>query len=152
VNLPHLAVFIEQQRELAVGDFVRFTQNDHRAGIVNGERATIVNIDVEQGRIVMDKSDGTRIAQRLDAPLYLEHGYAQTVHSAQGKTCERIFIDAQASSATNNESAYYVAISRATHFAKLYTDDALRLPDMLAREDGKTTALEIESKEHGLTR
>lgn len=84
------------------------------------------------------------MAQRLDGPLYLDHGYAQTVHSAQGQTCERILIDAPAGSATNNESVYYVAISRATHEAKLYTDDAQRLPEALSREDGKTAALEVD--------
>jgi conjugative relaxase-like TrwC/TraI family protein len=144
VNQPHLVAFTEQQRELAAGDVVRFTHNDHRAGIVNGERATVASIDTEQGRIVLDKPDGTRLAQRLDGPLYLDHGYAQTVHSAQGQTCERILIDAPAGSATNNESAYYVAISRATHEAKLYTDDAQRLPEALSREDGKTAALEVD--------
>jgi conjugative relaxase-like TrwC/TraI family protein len=144
VNQPHLSAFTEQQRELAAGDVVRFTHNDHRNGIVNGERATVASIDVEQGRIVLDKPDGTRLAQRLDGPLYLDHGYAQTVHSAQGQTCERILIDAPAGSATNNESAYYVAISRATHEAKLYTDDAQRLPEALSREDGKTAALEVD--------
>ena len=144
VNQPHLVAFTEQQRELAAGDVVRFTHNDHRAGIVNGERATVASIDVEQGRIVLDKPDGTRLAQRIDGPLYLDHGYAQTVHSAQGQTCERILIDAPAGSATNNESAYYVSISRATHEAKLYTDDAQRLPEALSREDGKTAALEVD--------
>lgn len=144
VNQPHLVAFTEQPRELAPGDVVRFTHNDHRNGIVNGERATVASIDLEQGRIVLDKPDGTRLAQRLDGPLYLDHGYAQTVHSAQGQTCERILIDAPAGSATNNESAYYVAISRATHEAKLYTDDAQRLPEALSREDGKTAALEVD--------
>lgn len=145
VNQPHLVAFTEQRRELAAGDVVRFTHNDHRNGIVNGERATVASIDIEQGRIVLDKADGTRLAQRLDGgPLYLDHGYAQTVYSAQGQTCERILIDAPASSATNNESAYYVAISRATHEAKLYTDDAQRLPEALSREDGKTAALEVD--------
>jgi conjugative relaxase-like TrwC/TraI family protein len=131
------------------GDVVRFTHNDHRAGIVNGERATVASIDIEQGRIVLDKPDSTHLAQRLDGPLYLDHGYAQTVHAAQGQTCERILIDAPASSATNNESAYYVAISRATHEARLYTDDAQRLPEALSREDGKTAALEVQANAKG---
>ena len=144
VNQSHLVAFTENQRELAVGDVVRFTHNDHRNGIANGERATVAGIDAEQGRIVLDKADGTRLAQRLDGPLYLDHGYAQTEHSAQGQTCERILIDAPASIATNNESAYYVSISRATHEAKLYTDDAQRLPEALSREDGTTAALEVD--------
>jgi conjugative relaxase-like TrwC/TraI family protein len=144
VQQPHVTAFTEQRRELAAGDVVRFTHNDHRAGIVNGERAVVVGIDTEQGRIVLDTADGTRLAQRMDGPLHLDHGYAQTVYSAQGQTCERILIDAPAGSATNNESAYYVAISRATHEARLYTDDAQRLPEALSRSDGKSAALEVD--------
>lgn len=145
VAQPHLTAFSEQSRELSVGDVVRFTHNEHRQGLVNGERAVVAGIDASQGRLVLDKMDGTRLVQRLDGPLYLDHGYAQTVHSAQGQTCGCILIDAPASSASNNESAYYVAISRATHEAKLYTDDAQRLPEGLSRSDGKTAALELES-------
>ena len=99
-------------------------RTDRRAGIVNGERATVVAIDAEQGRILPDKADRTHLAQRLDGPLYL---------------------DAPASSVTNNESAYCVAISRATHEAKISTGDALRLPEVLGREDGKTAALEVQA-------
>jgi conjugative relaxase-like TrwC/TraI family protein len=142
VQQPHVVAFTEQRRELAAGDVVRFTHNDHRAGIVNGERAVVAAI--EQGQIVFDKADGTRLAQRSDGPLHVDHGYAQTVHSAQGQTCQRILIDAPAGSATNNQSAYYVAISRATHEAKVYTDDAQRLPEALARSDGKSAALEVD--------
>lgn len=145
VAQPHLSAFAAQTRELAVGDVVRFTHNDHRQGLVNGERAVVAGIDAEQGRLVLDKPDGTRLAQRLDAPLYLDHGYAQTVHAAQGQTCTRILIEAPAASATHSESAYYVAISRATHEAKLYTDDAQRLPEALSRSDGKTAALDLQA-------
>jgi conjugative relaxase-like TrwC/TraI family protein len=145
VQQPHLTAFTAQSRELAVGDVVRFTHNDHRAGIVNGERAVVAEIDVKKGHVLLDTADGTRLAQRLDGPLHLDHGYAQTVHSAQGRTCERVLIDAPAGSATNNESAYYVAISRATHEVRLYTDDAQRLPEALSRSDGKSAALEVDS-------
>jgi ATP-dependent exoDNAse (exonuclease V) alpha subunit len=49
VNQPHLSAFTEHRRELAVGDRVRFTQNDHRAGIVNGERATVASMTPSRG-------------------------------------------------------------------------------------------------------
>jgi len=148
VNQPHLSAFTEHRRELAVGDRVRFTQNDHKAGIVNGERATVASIDAEQGRLVLDKADGTRLVQPMDAPLYLDHGYAQTVHAAQGQTCERVLIEAQAGGVMGNESSYYVAISRATHEVRIYTDDRERLPEVLGREDGKTAALDLTSPVH----
>jgi len=144
VNQPHLTCFTETPRELAPGDVVRFNHNDRRTGIVNGDRATVASINLEAGKIVFDRHDGERLALSLRGPLYLDHGYAQTVHSVQGQTCERILIDAPVTSATTHESAYYVAISRATHSATLYTDDAQRLPAALSRSDTKTAALDLK--------
>jgi ATP-dependent exoDNAse (exonuclease V) alpha subunit len=66
------------------------------------------------------------------------------VHSAQGQTCERVLIEAPASGAMGNEASYYVAVSRASHEVVIYTDDAQRLPEMLGREDIKTSALELQ--------
>ncbi len=45
-----------------------------------------------------------------------------------------------------NEASYYVAISRATHQATLYTDDAQRLPEVLSREDLKSAALDVQAQ------
>ena len=44
-----------------------------------------------------------------------------------------------------NEASYYVAISRATHAAVIYTDDAQRLPEILMRADEKSAALDVET-------
>jgi conjugative relaxase-like TrwC/TraI family protein len=142
-NQPHMSAFTEHQREISEGDVLRFTNNDHRLGIVNGERAAVLLVETAQDRLLVEKSDGTRLALRTQAPLYVEHGYCQTVHAAQGKTCERILIEAPARGAMGNESSYYVAISRATHEAIIYTDDREQLPITLARLDEKSAALDL---------
>jgi conjugative relaxase-like TrwC/TraI family protein len=142
-NQPHMSAFTEHQREIAEGDVLRFTNNDHRSGIVNGERAVVLSVEPTQDRLLVEKSDGTRLALRTQAPLYVEHGYCQTVHAAQGKTCERILIEAPARGAMGNESSYYVAISRATHEAVIYTDDREQLPITLSRLDEKSAALDL---------
>lgn len=145
-NQPHMSAFTAHQREIAEGDVLRFTNNDHRSGIVNGERAVVLLVEPTQDRLLVEKSDGTRLALRTQAPLYVEHGYCQTVHAAQGKTCERILIEAPTDGAMGNEASYYVAISRATHQATLYTDDAQRLPEVLSREDLKSAALDVQAQ------
>ncbi len=145
-NHPHMSAFTEHLREIAEGDVLRFTNNDHRLGIVNGERAVVLLVEPTQDRLLVEKSDGTRLALRTQAPLYVEHGYCQTVHAAQGKTCERILIEAPTEGAMGNEASYYVAISRATHQATLYTDDAQRLPEVLSREDLKSAALDVQGQ------
>lgn len=151
-NQPYVSCFTETERELAAGDIVRFNHNDRRTRIVNGERATVAAINREAGSIVLDRHDGSRLVLPASGPLHLEHGYAQTVHSAQGQTCERVLIDAPVTSATTHESAYYVAISRATHSATLYTDDASRLPEALSRSDSKTAALDLQPDGRGSER
>lgn len=142
VNQAHMSSFTRHERELAEGDIVRYTRNDYAQGLVNGERATV--LAVEPDRLLLEKLDGTRLVLDPDKPLYLEHGYCQTVHAAQGQTCERVLIEAPATSGIGNEASHYVAISRATHEVVIYTDDAQRLPETLSREDGKTAALDLQ--------
>ena len=147
VQQPNMSAYVEHQRELAVGDVVRITRNDPSLGLVNGERATVKALpDLENeapGKVVLQKFDGSTIALGVDTPLFLEHGYCQTVHAAQGQTCERILIEVPTVGGMGNESSYYVAISRATHAAVIYTDDEYSLPASLARADEKSAALDL---------
>jgi ATP-dependent exoDNAse (exonuclease V) alpha subunit len=144
---PYFTVLIEHERELSVGDMVRITQNDHKLGLTNGERMCVIAIpdqdSSKKSEIILEKSDGNRISLDSDSPLYLDHGYCQTVHSAQGQTCERIMIEALANGGMVNESSYYVAISRATDEAIIYTDDIENLPDALIEIDEKSAALDL---------
>lgn len=143
VQQPNMQVFALCERELAPGDMVRLTENNYKAGIVNGDKAQVICFDKDTQVLHIQKLDGSPIELSTTEPLHLQHGYCQTVHAAQGQTCERILMDIPASSATSNESSYYVAISRATREVTLYTDDRYRLPQALSREDVKTAALEL---------
>ena len=57
-----------------------------------------------------------------------------------------MLIEADTKSATANESAFYVAISRAREEATIYTDDKAMLPEAISREDLKSAALEIRNQ------
>lgn len=151
---PNMTAYREASRELSVGDQVRLTANDHTRGIVNGDRATVVAIDCERQTVALQKTDGTSITLDAAKPLHLDHGYCSTVHAAQGQTSERILIEADTQSATANESAYYVAISRARSEVTIYTDDKLMLPEAMGREDIKHAALDVQhdSPDHGMDR
>lgn len=143
VNQLNMSAYTEGQRELAAGDLVRFTENNHQQGIVNGERATVVSHDAEAHRLTVEKSDGTHQFLDSDKPLHLDYGYCQTVHSAQGQTCERVMIEVEASGTVGGESLYYVAISRAEHEVTIYTDDKGSLPEAMTRTDEKSAALDL---------
>lgn len=143
VLMPHVAVYRVAERELTVGETARITANDYGRGLINGETVTVAGIDRGKDVLTLVKGNGEVATLDLSKPLHLEHGYCTTVHSAQGKTCERVIIDADATSATANESLYYVAISRARKEVSIYTDDKMLLPDAMSRADKKTIALSL---------
>ena len=80
-------------RAYAVGDEVLALRNDRHLGVLNGTKAKVVAIDHEHRQLVVD-SDGRRRtlpAAYLDGG-HLTHGYAMTVHKAQGATVDAAFL------------------------------------------------------------
>jgi hypothetical protein len=75
----------------------------------------------------------------------MDHGYAVTSHSSQGLTADRVIanIDTDSSRSLINDRLAYVAISRAAHDARIYTNDAATLGDRLSTDASKTAAIEL---------
>jgi len=73
-----------------------------------------------------------------------DHGYAFSSHSAQGLTIERVLVHADTGVHTDllNSRFGYVSVSRASHEATMFTDNAAKLGQQLAAEVTKTSALE----------
>lgn len=106
---------------------------------------------IEENHIHFEREDGKEFTMDKSKPLHLDHGYCSTVHSAQGRTCERVLMDADVHSLTSFKDTYYVALSRARTEAKIYTNDRERFPEIMSRgENVKEAALEIDrdSKSH----
>lgn len=137
-----VSVFQSQKRELALGEVIRLTKNDRAKGLMNGERARVIGIDIDK-TIHLQKENGKKLKIDGTKPLHLDHGYCSTVHSAQGKTCEKILIEADTKSLTSARDNYYVAISRARREAKIYTNDRAKLPEAMNRMVHKEVALEL---------
>jgi conjugative relaxase-like TrwC/TraI family protein len=129
--------------ELARGDLVRHTANDYGRGILNGDVLTIDQIDHAQKVVVLRDDAGAKISIPTDKALYIEHGYASTVFAAQGRTTDRVIIDACTRSACAHEASFYVAISRARNECWIYTDDKDALPEAMSRADVKSKALDV---------
>ena len=86
---------------------------------------------------------------------HFDHAYAVTSHSAQGLTAERVLVNADTGVHPDLLSSRfgYVAVSRASHEATVFTDDASRLGHRLETEISKTAALESTHSvaiDHGL--
>lgn len=141
--MPHVSVHRAEQREVAVGDHICFTANDYRLGVVNGQTGTVESIDLAARELKVNVGSERTLTLDMDQPLRLDHAYCTTVHAAQGQTCNRVLVDADASGAMANQSLYYVAISRARHGVTLYTDDRELLPRAMSRLDIKHAALDL---------
>jgi len=135
-----LSVYRVEHKELAAGDRVRITRNDAGLDVANGDRFTVV--DASKTDVVL--SNGERnISLQAGKPLHLDYAYASTVHSAQGLTSKRVLYDANSNSPTTSREVFYVAISRAREHAAVYTDDACKLPESVARMTQKHGALDL---------
>jgi hypothetical protein len=105
-------------RAYAPGDAVLALRNDYRVGLLNGTRATIDRIDTERRHLVAATNQGPIVIPfAYAADRHLTHGYATTIHKAQGATVDRCFvlIDETAS----REHAY-TAVSRGRHGNDLF--------------------------------
>lgn len=137
-------VYMLENCEIAKGEILRVTKNHRENGLINGER---VQFDKsEGGKLQFTKENGKLLTLSASKPLHLEYGYCSTVHAAQGKTSERVFIEANTRSLTSAQDNFYVAISRAKQEAKIYTNDKNKLPEAMSRKNEKSTALELDSR------
>lgn len=147
-KLTKLSVYHLERSELAVGDTIRINRNDPGLDLTNGDRMRVAVIIGGVVRLAsVEQRDGRpqRTLELLASkPLHLEHAYASTVHSSQGLTNDRALIALDTKSRTTSMNLYYVAISRARHEARIYTNSAHELPTAIARRFDKTTALAVQ--------
>ena len=109
------------EREFAKGDRLVFLKNDKRVGVKNGQLGTVENVerDGEHHRLSVRGDDGklatfsTRDYDRLD------HGYATTVHKAQGVTVDRAYV---LTGKMHDRELSYVSMSRSRQETRLYID------------------------------
>lgn len=94
-------------RNFASGDRVMFLQNERGLGVKNGTLGTIVEVSTQSMSVRTD--NGRTISFDLKDYNRIDHGYAATIHKAQGMTVDRTHV-----LATPGLDAHgsYVALSR----------------------------------------
>lgn len=135
-------VFRSEERNLATGDRIQWRLVNHDLGLKNAERGTVERLD---GTVATIRWDRAGRVQDIDLSQHKswDHGYAETVYSAQSKTYDRAYVLAPVNSGLVTGQNYYTAITRARYGVKLWTEDRDRLIDKLERHSGeKTSALE----------
>jgi len=152
-------------RAMARGDRLMFLRNERGLGAGPGGRGGVAVKNGTLGTVLAVDSKGERLTVRLDgaggagqegkdaAPVvtfyvrdygHLDHGYAATVHKAQGVTVDRAHVLA---SAHMDRHAAYVALTRhrdgvALHYGRDEFSDGRQLARTLGRERAKDTTLD----------
>jgi Ti-type conjugative transfer relaxase TraA len=136
-----VAIKVERgDRSFAEGDRVMFLRNERDMGVKNGSLGTVQNVDRTRMAVMLD--DGRRVAFDLKDYAHIDHGYAATIHKAQGMTVDRVQV--LATPGMDRHGAY-VAMSRHRdsvdlHYGRDDFRDQSKLVRTLSRERGKDMA------------
>ncbi|TIN90666.1 MAG: Ti-type conjugative transfer relaxase TraA [Mesorhizobium sp.] len=131
-------------RNFAIGDRVMFLRNERGLGVKNGTLGVIEEVSTQSMTVRTD--DGRSVRFDLKDYAQIDHGYAATIHKAQGMTVDRTHV-----LATPGMDAHgsYVALSRHRDGMDLHysSDDFAtreRLVRTLSRDRAKDMASDYE--------
>ncbi len=147
------------ERSLAAGDRVMFGRNERGLGagpggrggvaVKNGTLGTVLGVEAGGGRLTVRVDGqggqaGKEVTFSLSDYGHVDHGYAATVHKAQGVTADRAHVLA---SRYMDRHAAYVGLTRhragvVLHYAREEFADSAALAESLGRERAKDTSLD----------
>jgi conjugative relaxase-like TrwC/TraI family protein len=143
-RLRGISAYREMEREFSVGDRLQFTAPNRELRVANRDLGTIEQIS-RDGQLAVRMDNGKTVSFDGDQMRHFDHGYAVTSHSSQGLTAERVLvnIDTDVHPELINSRFAYVSISRASHEAHIYTNNAASLGSDLSRDVSKSAALDF---------
>ena len=135
------------EREFASGDRIMFLRNERGLGVKNGTLGTIEHVTSQ--RMTVRTDDGRSVAFDTKDYAHLDHGYAATIHKAQGMTVDHAHV--LATPGMDSHGAY-VALSRhrdgvALHYGRDDFADQSKLVRTLSRERGKDMASDYKPEQ-----
>ncbi len=132
--------------ELSGGDRIRITGNAlKKDGITNGMRGEILESTHKSLKIRLDNGRTFDINPE-GRPLEIDHGYAQTGHSAQGLGAQTVILDLPSNFQTLNRRSFYTNLTRTKGNVKAFTDNREKLTGAVTREKDKTMAMDVEKE------
>ena len=125
------------ERQFASGDRIIFLRNERSLGVKNGTLGTVEQSTTKSMAVRTD--DGRKVNFDTKDYAHIDHGYAATIHKAQGMTVDAAHV--LATRGMDSHSAY-VAMSRhreglALHYGRDDFADQSKLVRTLSRERGK---------------
>lgn len=135
----NVRVYQENEIGVSVGDRLRWTQNNHKLGRVNGQEFTVMG--VEDGAIRIRYDSGKRDQIGLNQLNHIDHGLVRTVYSSQGMTCDRVLVAVGNDQGVTKESIL-VAMSRARYEAQFFCADKGALFERVERSGAQVNIAE----------
>ncbi|MGJ5222081.1 AAA family ATPase, partial [Bradyrhizobium oligotrophicum] len=131
-------------RNFASGDRIMFLQNERGLGVKNGTLGTIEQVSAQS--IAVQTDDGRSVRFDLKDYNRIDHGYAATIHKAQGMTVDRVQVLATPGMDAHSS---YVALSRHRdgvdlHYGRDDFANADRLTRALSRDRAKDMASDYD--------
>jgi Ti-type conjugative transfer relaxase TraA len=128
------------ERAFASGDRIMFLRNERELGVKNGTLGIVEQVTPQ--RMVVRTDNGRNVAFDTKDYAHVDHGYAATIHKAQGMTVDRTHV--LATPGMDSHGAY-VALSRHregvdVHYGRDDFADQSKLVRTLSRERGKDMA------------
>ncbi|MDV3459224.1 Ti-type conjugative transfer relaxase TraA [Sphingomonas sp. HF-S4] len=128
-------------RNFASGDRIMFLKNERSMGVRNGSLGIVQSVTAARMTVTLD--DGRAVAFDLKDYAHVDHGYAATIHKAQGVTIDRAHVLATPGL---DRHAAYVALSRHRDTVELhYGRDDFAEPSKLVRALSRDRAKDMAS-------
>jgi conjugative relaxase-like TrwC/TraI family protein len=146
-RLRGISAYQELEREFSIGDRVQLTAPNRDLGVANRDLGTLQSFDPD-GRLTLRMDNGKEVSFDPRSMRHFDHGYAVTSHSSQGLTSQRVLVnmDTEVHPELINGRFAYVSVSRASHDAQIFTNDASTLAGRLSADVSKTSALDFETR------
>jgi conjugative relaxase-like TrwC/TraI family protein len=152
-RLRGMSAYKEIERDFAVRDRIQWTAPIRDLGVTNRDLGTIQDID-SNGRITVRMDNAREKLLTFDSRgmRHFDHGYAVTSHSSQGLTAQRVLVNVDTEVHPNliNQRFAYVSVSRASHDAQIFTNDAANLAKSLARDVTKLSAMDFRKNQNAV--
>jgi conjugative relaxase-like TrwC/TraI family protein len=141
-RLRGISAYREIEREFAIGDRVQLTAPNRDLQVANRDLGTLRSFGTD-GRVTLYMDSGKEVSFDPREMRHFDHGYAVTSHSSQGLTSQRVLVnmDTEVHPELINGRFAYVSVSRASHDAQIYTNDAANLAERLSRDVSKSSAI-----------
>ena len=133
------------ERAFAAGDRLMFLKNERSMDVKNGTLGTVEHIEGDRLSVRLDGAERRSVAFDVKDYADVDHGYAATIHKAQGVTVDRAHVLA---TPTMDRHMAYVGLTRHRDSVALHygTDDFARgqvdVARVLGRERPKDTTLD----------